>query len=226
MGSYADLLPQQKQQPIDAAVYCVLPQFQAYRYDWEELREMVRNFLPQRLQEMREWVRWEFDSPNSPTKTANRHLCEICPQQQSCQNDFGVEEARDSEVLRKTFSENISNSTSTVSSTFSEKPSSETTSTPPQPEPDADEWGTRLVEVFRAFGVDVSYRGSAVGPSFVRVKLKPQLGVKVSSLLRLSDDLQVQLGIESPPMISPQAGFVSVDLPRSDRQFALFEQYI
>ncbi|WP_158413161.1 hypothetical protein [Baaleninema simplex] len=46
MGSYADLLHQQKQQPIDAAVYCVLPQFQAYRYDWEELREMVRNFLP------------------------------------------------------------------------------------------------------------------------------------------------------------------------------------
>ncbi|MGC9502196.1 DNA translocase FtsK [Baaleninema sp.] len=229
VGLYADLLHQQKQQPIDAAVYCVLPQFQAYRYDWEELRRVVRNFLPQRLQEMREWVRWEFDSPNPPPKTANRHLCEICPQQKSCQNDFGVEEVRDSEVLRDISSENISKSPSAVSSTSSEKPSSEVTLTPkpePTPEPDADEWGTRLVEVFRAFGVDVSYQGSAVGPSFVRVKLKPQLGVKVSSLLRLSNDLQVQLGIESPPMISPQAGFVSVDLPRSDRQFALFEQYI
>jgi S-DNA-T family DNA segregation ATPase FtsK/SpoIIIE len=48
----------------------------------------------------------------------------------------------------------------------------------------------------------------------------------VSSLLRLSDDLQVQLGISVPPMISPQAGFVSVDLPRNPAQIALFEQYL
>jgi len=58
------------------------------------------------------------------------------------------------------------------------------------------------------------------------VKLKPHLGVKVSSLLRLSADLQVQLGIANPPLIAPQAGYVSVDLPRFDRQVAGFEDYV
>ena len=74
--------------------------------------------------------------------------------------------------------------------------------------------------------MEVTYEGAAIGPSFIRVRLKPKLGVKVSSLLRLSDDLQVQLGISVPPMIAPQAGFVSVDLPRTPAQIALFEQYL
>jgi S-DNA-T family DNA segregation ATPase FtsK/SpoIIIE len=52
------------------------------------------------------------------------------------------------------------------------------------------------------------------------------LGVKVGSILRLSDDLRVQLGLTAPPLIAPQAGYVSVDLPRPDRQTARFEQYL
>jgi len=36
----------------------------------------------------------------------------------------------------------------------------------------------------------------------------------------------VQLGIANPPLIAPQAGYVSVDLPRPDRQVARFEDYV
>ncbi|EFA74084.1 hypothetical protein CRD_00334 [Raphidiopsis brookii D9] len=45
-------------------------------------------------------------------------------------------------------------------------------------------------------------------------------------MLKLSKDLQVQLELENPPLIASQAGYVSVDLPRKDRQIARFEDYI
>jgi S-DNA-T family DNA segregation ATPase FtsK/SpoIIIE len=83
-----------------------------------------------------------------------------------------------------------------------------------------------LVRTLESFGVGVDLQGVAQAPAFLRVKLKPQLGVKVNSILRLRDDLRVQLGLMAPPMIAPQAGYVSVDLPRPDRQSALFERYI
>lgn len=72
----------------------------------------------------------------------------------------------------------------------------------------------------------MDYLGAAVGSAFIRVKLKPHLGVKVSSLLNRAADLQVQLGIVTPPLIAPQPGYVSVDLPRDERQVARFSDYV
>ncbi|NJO80833.1 MAG: cell division protein FtsK [Cyanobacteria bacterium RM1_2_2] len=84
----------------------------------------------------------------------------------------------------------------------------------------------QLVKTLHAFNVDVEYQGFVAAPAFIRVKLKPNLGVKVSAILKLSNDLRVQLGLSYPPLIAPQSGYVSVDLPRPDRQSAYFEQYI
>ncbi len=90
----------------------------------------------------------------------------------------------------------------------------------------ADEIGASLVAILESFKVNVDYYGADVSPAFIRVKIKPHLGVKVPSILRLSADLQVQLGLEYPPLIAPQAGYVSIDLPRQDRQIAKFEDFI
>ena len=90
----------------------------------------------------------------------------------------------------------------------------------------ADKIGEDLVNTLQSFGVGVEYHGAAVSPAFIRVKLKPNSGVKVNSILKLSADLQVQLGLNYPPLIAPQAGYVSVDLPRQDRQIAKFEDFI
>ena len=89
-----------------------------------------------------------------------------------------------------------------------------------------DKIGEDLVNTLQSFGVGVEYHGAAVSPAFIRVKLKPNSGVKVNSILKLSADLQVQLGLNYPPLIAPQAGYVSVDLPRQDRQIAKFEDFI
>ena len=88
-----------------------------------------------------------------------------------------------------------------------------------------DKMAMQLVEVLRSFNVGVDYLGAALGPAFVRVKLRPHLGVRVGSILKFEDDIRVHLGLANPPLMAPQAGYISVDLPRPDRQTAFFEDY-
>ena len=88
-----------------------------------------------------------------------------------------------------------------------------------------DRMAMQLVEVLQSFNVGVDYLGSAIGPAFVRVKLKPHLGVRVGSILKFEDDIRVHLGLANAPLMAPQAGYISVDLPRPDRQTALFQDY-
>ncbi len=201
---YSYMLWQKKKVAVDSAVYCVLPEFKEYQYTWEQLENTVHQLIPYKLQQMQQWLSWEPPNPNPPPPTTQPYLCEICPQQQKCQAYFVV------------------NNTQPV-----EEGGPDTHSTrDDQTTPNADAIGEELVATLQSFGIGVDYHGAAVGPAFIRVKLKPQLGVKVNSLLKLSADLQVQLGLANPPLISPQAGYVSVDLPRPDRQVAKFQDYI
>lgn len=204
---YSYMLWQKKKVPVDSAVYCVLPEFKEYKYTWEQLENTVHQLIPHKLQQMQQWLTWEPPNPNPPPATTQPYLCEICPQKQKCQTYFVVEDKI--------------------------KPDTDSTNNPDIPGKedttktiDADAIGEELVNTLLSFGIGVNYDGAAIAPAFIRVKLKPNRGVKVSSILRLSADLQVQMGLENPPFIAPQAGYVSVDLPRLDRQAALFEHYI
>jgi S-DNA-T family DNA segregation ATPase FtsK/SpoIIIE len=225
---YSYMLWQKKKVAVDSAVYCVLPEFKEYHYSWEQLENTVHQLIPYKLQQMQQWLTWEPLLPNSPPTTTQPHLCEICPQQQKCQSYF-VEESKE-EDLRKSPSDYKSGATQT-------KPASagfQTSYVTPEdvkfplvtPSSAADVIGEELVATLQSFNIGVDYYGAAVAPSFIRVKLKPHLGVKVSSLLKLSADLQVQMGLANPPLISAQPGYVSVDLPRLDRQVAKFEEYV
>ena len=199
---YSYMLSKRKKPPIDSAVYCVLPEFKEYKYSWEQLENTVHQLIPYKLLQMQEWLSWESPNPNPPPATTQPHLCEICPQQQKCQTFFGVESNHDQ-------------------NSDTEPPRKK-----PEPSINADEIGASLVAILESFKVNVDYYGADVSPAFIRVKIKPHLGVKVPSILRLSADLQVQLGLEYPPLIAPQAGYVSIDLPRQDRQIAKFEDFI
>jgi len=89
----------------------------------------------------------------------------------------------------------------------------------------ADSRAMQLIEVLQSFNVGVDYVGTATGPAFIRVKLRPHLGVRVATILKFEDDLRVHLGLENPPLMAPQAGYISVDMPRVDRQTAFFSEY-
>ena len=222
---YSYMLREKKQVPVDSAVYCVFPQFKAYYYPWEQLEETVHQLTPHKLQQMQQWLTWEAPQSDPPPPTSQPHLCEICPQQEKCQSFFeqgsmgemGRGGDKGDEETRETRERGSRGDEET-------REREETRETRESPE--ADSIAQQLVTTLQSYNIDVEYQGATVGTAFIRVKLKPNLGVKVSSLLRLSADLQVQLGIAHPPMIAPQPGYVSVDLPRPDRQIARFEDYI
>jgi S-DNA-T family DNA segregation ATPase FtsK/SpoIIIE len=206
---YGYMLAQQKNAPVDSTVYCVLPEFKEYYYSWEKLEHTVHELIPSKLQQMQQWLQWEPPQPDPPPQTSQLSLCEICPQREKCQTFFRIEPESPPSPNPKS------------APAPPQLPSSlKSDVTAPPPIREADELGEQLVETLQAFNVDVEYKGAAVGPAFIRVKLKPKPGVKVTSLLTRSADLQVQLGIISPPLIAPQPGYVSVDLPRRDRQVA------
>lgn len=208
---YSYMLWAKKQVPVDSAVYCVLPEFKEYQYSWEQLENTVHQLIPYKLQQMRQWLSWKHGQPDPPPPTALTHLCNICPQQQKCQTFFVSEEDSSPKPKPKPIKR----------SPVSPAP------TPPVPAtPDVDEVANQLVQTLRAFGIDVEHQGVVLAPAFIRVKLKPNLGVKVGAILKSSDDLRVQMGLAYSPMIAPQAGYVSVDLPRPDRQAAYFDRYL
>ncbi|WP_017317341.1 DNA translocase FtsK [Mastigocladopsis repens] len=211
---YSYMLWQNKKVAVDSAVYCVLPEFKEYQYSWEQLENTVHQLIPYKLQQMQQWLSWEAPSPNPPPPTTQPHLCQICPQQQKCQSYF-LEESQDQKASNNQEQQRTSGQNGQTVNNQQQSTSS-----------NANAIGEELVATLQSFGISVDYHGAAIGPAFIRVKLKPQLGVKVNSLLKLSADLQVQLGLANPPLISPQAGYVSVDLPRPDRQVAKFEDYI
>ncbi|AHJ28046.1 DNA translocase FtsK [Nodularia spumigena CS-584] len=213
---YSYMLWQKKKVPVDSAVYCVLPEFKEYKYSWEQLENTVNQLIPHKLFQMQQWLSWEPPQPNTPPPTTQSYLCEICPQQEKCQTFFTAPVADEVDNL---LSENKSidaNSTQDITHNTSKEAESV----------NADFIGAELVTTLQSFNVGVDYLGATVGPAFIRVKLKPHRGVKVNAIIKLSADLQVQLGLEKPPLIAPQAGYVSIDLPRQNRQVASFEAYI
>ncbi|HEY9611186.1 DNA translocase FtsK, partial [Allocoleopsis sp.] len=229
---YSYMLREKLGVPIDSAVYSVLPNWDEISFTWDELENTVHQLIPQKLQQMRQWVDWEPPQPNPPSPTPHPDLlCDICPQRKKCQTFFTV----DSELENLTpqppslQGKGGQDSPLLLGEGFFTNSATASASTPlpaPPSSVDAEVIAKQLVETLQSFKIDVDYLGAAVGPAFIRVKLKPNRGVKVGSLLKLSADLQVQLGIANPPLIAPQAGYVSVDLPRPDRQVAWFENYI
>ncbi|OLP18975.1 cell division protein FtsK [Leptolyngbya sp. 'hensonii'] len=201
---YSTMLREKVGVPIDSAVYSVLPDWKELTFTWDELEQTLHQMLPHKLQQMGHWMSWQPGQPDPPPATAQPELCQICPQRTRCQTFFVPGEATPGRSRKTT------------------APKQQPKPSPPNVETTAQ----ALVNTLRAFGIGVTYHGAAIGPAFIRVKLKPNPGVKVNAILKLSDDLRVQLGIAQPPLIAPQAGYVSIDLPRPDRQTAHFDDYL
>ncbi|MGF1491274.1 MAG: DNA translocase FtsK [Microcoleaceae cyanobacterium] len=249
---YSYMLREKLGVPIDSAVYSVLPDWQELSFTWDQLENTVHQMIPQKLQQMQDWIAWQPSNPDPPPETLQTELCEICPQRKKCQTFFEVDSEfnqiskSQKSPTNKVFKASDSKTKNSKVITPQKTSSQATTSEPikkdnkisqsdlPEIQPvqdqsdsvNADQMGQELVTTLESFGIKTDYIGAAIGPAFIRVKLKPHPGVKVASLLRLSDDLQVQLGIGQPPLIAPNVGFVSVDLPRPDRQTALFNSYV
>lgn len=76
----------------------------------------------------------------------------------------------------------------------------------------------RVVQKLRGKGQSVRGDGYDLGPTFVRLKLVPRDDADFAKIKRQADNLKLHLGLAEKPLIGNQAGYVSVDVRRPDRQ--------
>ena len=90
--------------------------------------------------------------------------------------------------------------------------------------------GKLLVDTLEDFSIHAKYVDAKTGPTFNRIKVKLGRGVSYKKVEDIGNDLVQQLGeelsLKVAPMVSVVPGGVVFDIPRLDRQFAYFRDYI
>lgn len=90
------------------------------------------------------------------------------------------------------------------------------------------ETALRLQETLHTFGVEVTVTDISQGPSVTRYELQPEVGVKVSKIVNLADDIKLNLAatdirIEAP---IPGKAAVGIEVPNSENTAVAFRDLI
>jgi hypothetical protein len=89
---------------------------------------------------------------------------------------------------------------------------------PKPPEAWADDMLDRVVEQLNTWHQPVVPHGFEIGPTFARLKVIPQGQTDVNKVRRKAENLQIILDLATRPVIATQAGYISIDVQRPDRQ--------
>ena len=76
-----------------------------------------------------------------------------------------------------------------------------------------------VVQKLRAKGQAVAADGFDLGPTFARLKVRPKDDTDFAKVKKQADNLKLHLSLEHKPIIANQAGYISIDIQRPDRQF-------
>ncbi|MBO7387644.1 MAG: DNA translocase FtsK, partial [Lachnospiraceae bacterium] len=93
---------------------------------------------------------------------------------------------------------------------------------------DTKETAEKLIEVLHTFGVNVRLLGVSKGPTVTQYELQPDVGVKVSKIMSLIDDLKLNLAatdirIEAP---IPGKAAIGVEIPNKSNSSVVFRDLI
>ncbi|WP_125771603.1 DNA translocase FtsK [Companilactobacillus furfuricola] len=78
-----------------------------------------------------------------------------------------------------------------------------------------DENKDKLKQTFKSFGVDVDVKKASLGPTITKYEVQPAIGVKVSKIVNLADDLALALAAKDIRIEAPIPGksFVGIEVP-------------
>lgn len=78
-----------------------------------------------------------------------------------------------------------------------------------------DENKDKLRSTFKSFGVDVEVKKASLGPTITKYEVQPAVGVKVSKIVNLADDLALALAAKDIRIEAPIPGksFVGIEVP-------------
>lgn len=91
----------------------------------------------------------------------------------------------------------------------------------PSPPP-GDGWANELLRAvarkLTGWGQAVEAMGVDIGPTFARLKVRPLNRTTLGKVRNTAADLRIHLQMETMPLIADQAGHISIDVRRPDRQ--------
>ncbi|MFD1418371.1 DNA translocase FtsK [Companilactobacillus keshanensis] len=78
-----------------------------------------------------------------------------------------------------------------------------------------DENKDKLKQTFKSFGVNVEVKKASLGPTITKYEIQPAVGVKVSKIVNLADDLALALAAKDIRIEAPIPGksFVGIEVP-------------
>ncbi|UJF14878.1 DNA translocase FtsK [Jeotgalibaca sp. MA1X17-3] len=76
----------------------------------------------------------------------------------------------------------------------------------------------KLEETFKSFGVDAKVRKANLGPAVTKYEIQPAVGVKVSKIVSLADDIALALAAKDIRLEAPIPGksFIGIEVPNSE----------
>ena len=161
------------------------------RYTADSIEQMVNNH-PSLFSLARQIILKEIPVP----KTSDRNLCTTCTFKKSCDTDFDNKEklSNKSNITKKIIYQKENNIGFSV---------------------DAEKYMSMLVESLNKLNIPVIPKGYVIGPRFIRLKMIPDVSKKVtfSKIANRVIDIQLGLSLSSQPLIQPQNGFISCDIP-------------
>jgi len=90
------------------------------------------------------------------------------------------------------------------------------------------ETAIRLRDTLETFGVKVKITNYSCGPAVTRYEMQPEIGVKVSKILSLQDDIKLNLAAEDIRIEAPIPGkaAIGIEIPNQDKQIVSFRELI
>ena len=140
-------------------------------------------------------------------------ICRQCPYDTICDSDWGKRYT--TTTIRRPWDYPLKNNEGQAQDN--------SRNTPELPEENLEEANKglqNLCNAFESLKLPVEPVGYIVGPRFIRYKVKPILekGSTAKKLKTQAENIQVEIELSEPPMIQPQSGFVSVDVPRANSE--------
>ncbi|MBT8842268.1 cell division protein FtsK [Lactobacillus delbrueckii subsp. bulgaricus] len=82
-----------------------------------------------------------------------------------------------------------------------------------------------LEETFKSFGVEVDVKKAILGPTITRYEVQPAVGVKVSRIVNLADDLALALAAKDIRIEAPIPGkpYIGIEVPNQKAQSVAFK---
>ncbi|MFC6176613.1 DNA translocase FtsK [Companilactobacillus huachuanensis] len=83
-----------------------------------------------------------------------------------------------------------------------------------------------LRQTFKSFGVDVEVKKASLGPTITKYEVQPAVGVKVSKIVNLADDLALALAAKDIRIEAPIPGkpFVGIEVPNKTASTVSFRE--